>query len=199
MGLFARMSRRVLLCATAALSSLCARNLNPVKWSVHPGQQKAGPGSTVVLLLQAQIAEGYHLYSFTTPKGGPIKTTASVEGKPGFENVRVFQPKPNLRRDPTLNVSVETFENGVDFVITGRLSKKLGDTLVTVSVRYQACSNEICLPPVTKTATTSITVQPGVKAATVSIPSDYQMVTGAIEASKKPSHAWQAGAPRRVP
>jgi thiol:disulfide interchange protein len=52
-----------------------------------------------------------------------------------------------------------------------------GDKVVTVSVRYQACSDQICLPPATKNATTSITVQPGTAAAMASVPNGYQLVS----------------------
>ena len=136
------------------------------------------PGSALRLRLHAQIADGYQLYSFTTPPGGPIKTTASVRADSHTEGFAIYQPKPDRHQDPTLNLPVETFQGGVDFLASGELSKKAapGYELVTVSVRYQACSNEICLPPVTKTATASITVQPGALVAKASIPRGYQLV-----------------------
>jgi thiol:disulfide interchange protein DsbD len=180
MRLFSKLSTRARLlafCTAVLASSLYAINLNPVQWSLHAEQEKVPPGSTVVLRLHAQIAEGYHLYSFTTPPGGPIKTTVSLHTDPDIRDLHVYQPKPDRHQDPTLNVPVETFQS-VDFLVSGELAKSARATTVTASVRYQACSDEICLPPVTKTATTSILVQPGAAAAKASIPNGYQLVGG---------------------
>jgi thiol:disulfide interchange protein DsbD len=130
--------------------------------------------------LHAAIADGYHLYSFTTPAGGPIKTTASFHSNSDIKDLRVYQPRPDRHQDPTLNVPVETFQSGVDFLVSGELPKDAtpGDEIVTASVRYQACSDQICLPPVTKTAKSTITVQPGAVVAKASIPGGYQLVSG---------------------
>ncbi len=187
MHLFSSLStpaRTLVLCAAVIASPLYARNLNPVQWSLHAEQEKVAPGSTVALRLHAQIADGYHLYSFTTPAGGPKKTTASVQANPDIENFRVYQPKPDRHQDPNLNVPVETFGGGVDFFVSGELPKNAAtaDALVTASVRYQACSDQICLPPVTKTATTSITVQPGALVTKAPIPGGYQLVGGSVPA-----------------
>lgn len=170
------------LCAAVMGSPLYARNLNPVEWSLHAQVEKLAPGSAVVLRLHAQIADGYHLYSFTTPAGGPIKTTASLHANPDIKNLRVYQPKPDRHQDPTLNVPVETFQSGVDFLVSGELPKNApsGDTIVEVSIRYQACSDQICLPPATKSAMTSISVQTGAVVAKASIPSGYWLVSGSV-------------------
>jgi len=98
-------ARLFLLCGALIGSQLYARNLDPVKWSLHTQQEKLAPGSAVVLRLHAQIADGYHLYSFTTPAGGPIKTTASLHANPAIKDLRVYQPKPDQHQDPTLNFS----------------------------------------------------------------------------------------------
>jgi hypothetical protein len=174
------LARLFVLCAAVMGSALYARNLSPVQWSLHAQQERLAPGSAVVLRLHAQIADGYHLYSFTTPAGGPIKTTASVRASPDIKNLRVYQPKPDRHQDTTLNVPVETFQSGVDFLIIGELPKNAPpkDTIVEVSIRYQACSDQICLPPVAKTAGTAIRVQIGAAVAKISIPSGYAVVSG---------------------
>jgi Disulphide bond corrector protein DsbC len=148
---------RVLLFCAMPLGPLYASRLNPVSWSLQADQQKVAPGSTILLRLRAQIADGYHLYSFTTPGGGPIKTTASLQSKSSIKDFRVYQPRPERYRDPNLIVPVETFKGGIDFLLSAKLANdsSTGDKIVTASVRYQACSDQICLPPVTTTAATS--------------------------------------------
>jgi thiol:disulfide interchange protein DsbD len=169
---------RILVFCIAALSSLYASSVNPVSWSLQTELAKVAPGSTMMLRLHAQIEDGYHLYSLTTPSGGPIKTRAWLQSSPDIKDVRVYQPKPDGHQDPTLNVRVETFKGGVDFLLTAGLvgNVNAGDKVVTVSVRYQVCSDQICLPPVTKIATTTITVQPGTTVAKASVPNGYQLV-----------------------
>jgi thiol:disulfide interchange protein DsbD len=161
------------------MGPLYASRLNPVSWSLQAEQEKVAPGSTVILRLHAQIADGYHLYSFTTPGGGPIKTRARLQSSPDLKEFRVYQPKPDRHQDPNLNVSVETFKSGTDFLLLTVLANNAstGDKILTASVRYQACSDQICLPPVTKMATTSITVQPGAAVAKAFVPNGYQLVS----------------------
>jgi thiol:disulfide interchange protein len=181
---------RLLVFFVAAIGPLYASRLNPVSWSLEAEQQEVSPGSTVMLRLHAQIADGYRLYSFTTPSGGPIKTRAWLQSSPDIKGVRVYQPNPDRHQDPNLNVPVETFKSGVDFLLPIALANNAsaGDKVVTASVRYQACSDQICLPPVTKMAATSIRVEPGAEAATVSIPSGYQLVGGSGSAATTRQH-----------
>ena len=73
----------------AAIGPLYANRLNPVSWSFQAEQEKVAPGSTVMLRLHAQIADGYHLYSFTTPDGGPIKTRAWLQTSPDIKGFRL--------------------------------------------------------------------------------------------------------------
>jgi Thioredoxin-like/Disulphide bond corrector protein DsbC len=129
MRLFSEVSacaRFFVLCAAVITSPLYATNLNPVAWSLNAEQQKVAPGAVVALRLHAQIAAGYHLYSFTTPAGGPIKATASLHANPDIKDLRVYQPKPDRHQDPTLNVPVETFQRGVDFVVSGGCAPAVG-------------------------------------------------------------------------
>jgi thiol:disulfide interchange protein DsbD len=185
-------STRVLLLWIAAMSPLCASRLNPVSWSLVAEQGKVAPGSTIVLRLHAQIQDGYHLYSFTTPGGGPIKTTVSLQAGSDIKGLRIYQPTPDRHRDPNLNVPVETFKNGVDFLLRTTLHKSAlsGEKVVTASVRYQACSDVICLPPVTKVATTTIGIEPGAAATPTQIPAGYQFVGGsAIRAARSAESA----------
>jgi thiol:disulfide interchange protein DsbD len=167
-----------LLICIAAIVPLYGSRLNPVSWSLQAEQEKVAPGSTVFLRLHAQIADGYHLYSFTTPGGGPIKTRAWLQSSPDIKGFRVYQTAPERHIDPNLNVPVETFKGTVDFLLAVALTNNAsaGDKVVMASVRYQACSNQICLPPVTRVATTSISVQPGAPPATALIPNGYRLV-----------------------
>lgn len=175
----------------AGLAPLHASRRDPVTWSLQAEQTEATPGSTVMLRLHAQIAGGYHLYSFTTPVGGPRKTRASLEFSPDVKAIQIYQPAPDHHEDPNLHVPVETFQGGVEFLLRATLadSARAGAKFVTASVRYQACSNQICLAPVTKVATASIRVQPGAPRVKVSIPTGYQLVDESAGHASEKSHS----------
>src|SRR5262249_32400141 len=84
--------------------------LDPIQCSLSSDTPKAPPGSTVALKLTAKLEEGWHLYSLTTPKGGPIPTTASLTENPAIAGFKIYQPKPERRFDPNFNLDTETFE-----------------------------------------------------------------------------------------
>ena len=123
-----------------------APNLNPVHWSLFVR-------SPTMLRLHAAIDAGYHLYSLTTPKGGPIRTKIRVVEDGLVTLGEVAQPKPDVKRDATFEVDVETFSGSVDFKVPLKWGKPVGAAVKQVSLiaRYQACSDVICLPPVERT------------------------------------------------
>jgi len=128
---------------------------------VAEGKLSAAPGGKVVFSVKAKIADGYHLYSLTTPKGGPIATKLRFTPESGVATFTVEQPNPELRMDATFGIPVESFAGEAEFVITAQLDKNLdaGMRTVTAVVRYQACSNVICLPPAERMAKLEINIE----------------------------------------
>lgn len=167
-----------LLLAIAGRHTAEASRLNPVSWSTVTKETAVSSGSKTIVYLRAKIDEGYHLYSLTTPKGGPIQTSVTIAGQPAVASYGVYQPKPDRHIDPTLGVPVETFAGVVDIPVILHLSAKAkGDVTIPIEVRYQACSNEICLPPVTRSINASLQVRPGV-VSEAGLPDGYTRVGG---------------------
>src|ERR1700722_17140591 len=97
------------------LSSLQAQRLDPVKWTLSSDISKVPPGSRVALRLTAQLEDGWHLYSPTTPKGtpdnpGPNPTTLALADHPSLNSNTIYQPKPEIKFDPNFNLNTETYE-----------------------------------------------------------------------------------------
>jgi thiol:disulfide interchange protein DsbD len=136
------------------------------------------PGDSVALQLTATIEQGWHLYSLTTPTGGPIPTTATLRAG-ALQKTVLYQPAPDRRFDQNFNLDTETFANQAALLVSGvvPLDAHAGALDVTADVRYQACSDRQCLPPKTKTVSIGISVdaaapaQPGVQ-----IPRGYTQV-----------------------
>ena len=163
--------------AAALAGNLAAQKLDPIKWAFE-GPVTAPPGSTAVLKLTANIEETWHLYSLTTPKGGPIVTTVEMEDHPAIRGYKIYQPKPVRALDPNFNLDTETFEKRAEFLVLLELKPDApaGAFDVTAKMRYQACTDKLCLPPRRKTATIPVTVDAAAPAVSFSAPDGYTLV-----------------------
>ena len=103
----------------AVLAAVAAygQKLDPVQWALSSAVTSAPPGSTVPLHLAAKIDEGWHLYSLTTPAGGPIRTTAELAENPAIARATFYQPPPVRKLDPNFKIDTETFEKQLDLLI----------------------------------------------------------------------------------
>ena len=169
-----------------------AQKLDPVHWTLSSDTTKAPAGSSVVLRLTATLDEGWHLYSLTTPKGGPIPTTAGLAENPAVAAFKLYQPKPERKFDPNFNLDTETFLKEAVFWIVADLKNDApaGPLELTAQVRYQACDDRQCLPPKKKTAAFTVTVDPSAAAPAAFVkPADY------TEIGKEPAAATSSAAP----
>jgi len=153
--------------------------LDPVQWELSSDAQKAPAGSSVALKLTAKLEPGWHLYSLTTPPGGPIPTTAKLADNPAVADSRLYQPQPERKFDPNFNLDTETFEKEAVFWIVANLKKDAaaGPLELSAEVRYQSCDDKQCLPPKKKTASFTLNVDSAAAAqAAFSIPAGYSEI-----------------------
>jgi thiol:disulfide interchange protein len=154
----------LLSCACGPLAS--AQKLDPVQWTLTADSTKAPPGSSIGLRLTAKLDDGWHLYSPTTPKGGPIPTTIELAPNPAIAGYKLYQPKPKRKFDPNFSLDTETFQKEVVFLFTADLKKDVaaGPIDVTAQVRYQSCTDKMCLPPKRKSASLPLSLDPSAAA-----------------------------------
>ncbi|MGI8992448.1 MAG: cytochrome c biogenesis protein CcdA [Bryobacteraceae bacterium] len=155
-------------------SGAFAQKSDHVKWSLEISPASAAPGAKVLGHLKAAIDPGWHLYSLTTPPG-PIPTTIQLADRPSIERFRILQPKPVRKFDPNFKADTETYEGEADFLLELQVSKNAasGPVEIAASPRYQVCSDTSCIPPVTRQAKATLTVDPGAPVAALAIPSGY--------------------------
>ncbi|MCC6859568.1 MAG: thioredoxin family protein [Bryobacterales bacterium] len=169
--------RRALFVVAALAWSLPAQaqRLDPIQWSLTLETPSAPPGATVLARLEARMQPGWHLYSLSTPKGGPIPTTIRLAENQSVLGYKVHQPKPVRAFDRNFNLDTETYETSAVFLLEVTLKPDAGParTELTALVRYQACDDRLCIPPVRKSATAVLSVDPAARPAAVSIPSGY--------------------------
>ncbi|GEP97143.1 protein-disulfide reductase DsbD domain-containing protein [Chitinophaga cymbidii] len=135
----------IVMCLLGITYGLHAQQKEPVSWQYtvkHLGGRKAE------LHLTALLEKGWHLYSQHQPEGA-IATPTRIEfsknpilalGGPVKEIGRL--EKYTVRE---LNVVHHQYEGTVDFVQSITLKTK-AKTVIKGTVRYQVCTDEMCMP-----------------------------------------------------
>jgi DsbC/DsbD-like thiol-disulfide interchange protein len=143
------MKRIVMLGILLVISNiLFAQIQNPVEWTVS---SKKIADKTYEIHLTAIINKGWHVYSQTTPDGGPVPTSISFTKNP----LLIFQGKAKevgkleKHNEPLFGVDVKQFSDKVDFVQVVKLKAQV-KTSVDAAVEYMVCNDKQCLPPSTK-------------------------------------------------
>lgn len=132
------------------------------KGYLQPADARAGEGAQLVL--EANIEEGWHIYSTTEPRGaGPRPTTLEIQpGSALTQEGKLVQPPPHRVHDEGFNMEVEEYPGAVAFGIPVKISADAkGKQTAVVKARQQACKEGMCLPPRTDEVTISFEVAPG--------------------------------------
>ena len=177
--------KRFLAAALLSGALAIAAAPDPVEWALAAQSPSARPGAKAVLALTATIEPGWHLYSPTTPKGGPNPTKIGLADNPAVGPVDVQEPKPITKFDQGFQLNTETYEGVAKFLLVVDLKPDAasGPADLTAQVRYQACNATLCLPPKRKTASATLTIDPHAPAQAIAIPAGY-IDTSAPAASK---------------
>lgn len=128
---------------------LFAQIQNPVSWSVT---SKKIADKTYEIHLTADIDNGWHIYSQTTPEGGPIPTSITFTKNPlvTLDGKAKEVGKMEKHVEPLFgNIDVKQFSNKVDFVQKIKLKAPV-KTSVNLAVEFMVCNDKQCLPPSTR-------------------------------------------------
>ncbi|MBV8552912.1 MAG: thioredoxin family protein [Acidobacteriaceae bacterium] len=178
------------LAITLSVVGLCAAKEDPVQWTLAPaaGKTEIAPGAKGYFELKAVVQPGWHLYSPTTPNGGPIVTKIQLSDNPAIASYQVFRPAPVRKLDPNFGIDTETYTGGATFLIEATAAKSAkGRSNVDAAVRYQACSDVKCLPPVKKTVSAAVTFTPDASSAAFQLPAGYAPVPAMAQAATVPA------------
>ena len=142
--------KKILTAAIFLLVSniLLAQIQNPVNWTATA---KKIADKTYEIHLTANINNGWHIYSQTTPDGGPVPTSISFTKNPLFQLQGTAKEVGKLEKhnEPLFGVDVKQFSNKVDFVQVVKLKANV-KTSADVAVEFMVCNDKQCLPPATK-------------------------------------------------
>lgn len=173
----------------AGLVSPAVAKEDPVQWTLAPvkGQSDLAPHAKAWFELTAQIQPGWHLYSPTTPPGGPIITKIVVTQNPLIAGFQVYRPAPVRKLDPNFGVDTETYTVEAKFLVEVSIAQSAkGSSNIEAAVRYQVCSDVKCLPPVRKTASAAVAFAPGASNPAFQLPAGYAIVGAATTSAIVP-------------
>ena len=120
---------------------------NPVSWSFTA---KKTADLTYEIHLTATIAKGWHIYSQSTPDGGPAPTAIAFSKNPLLTipgDVKEIG-KLEQHNEPMFGVDVKQYSDNVDFLQAVKV-KGNAKTVIKGSVEFMVCNDKQCLPPKT--------------------------------------------------
>jgi len=153
----------VVLSAAVAVAQIPSPR-DVVKPTAYASFDPAARGKQLDIALVMKIKEGFHVNARETTFDYLIPTDLKAEPAAGFKIGAVKYPKGTLHKfsfakDQALNVYADTVTLFVP--VTIEAGAPLGEQHLSLKLRYQACNNEVCLPPVTLPVNAVIHVSSG--------------------------------------
>lgn len=138
------MKKLLLLLTLLIFSSAHSQIIEPVKWAASVKKISA---TEYELIATAAIQKGWHLYSQTTAKDGPVATSFTFEGNSSFlKKGNTAEEKGHTVNDPIFKMQIKYFEGKAVFKQRIKLKSKPGFK-INATVEYMVCDNSRCLPP----------------------------------------------------
>jgi DsbC/DsbD-like thiol-disulfide interchange protein len=142
----------VALATAAALSAQIPNAREVVKPSAFASYEPVARGKQMEIAVVMKIRDGYHVNARETTFDYLIPTDLKAEAPAGFKAGTVNYPKGtlhkfNFTKDKPLNVYTDTVV--LRLPVTVEANAPLGEQHIALKLHYQACSTDVCLPPVT--------------------------------------------------
>jgi len=117
-----------------------------VTWSF--ASHKIGPRTFEVHLIAAVAPGDWHIYSQSTPKGGPLPTSISFVNNPLVQLIGTPKEIGKMHQvfDDVFGVDIRYFKDSVDFVEEVELKANV-KTQVSGSIKYMVCTDQECQTP----------------------------------------------------
>src|SRR5687768_13146479 len=140
------MTRKLLFAVFIGIICIKAtRQADPVQWSFS---SKKIADKTYEVHLTATVAAPWHIYSQTTPEGGPVPSSITYSRNPLISFVGSAKEVGKLQQkyEDVFEVDVKYFSGKVDFVQIVKVSADVKTNLVG-SIEFMVCNDQQCLPP----------------------------------------------------
>jgi DsbC/DsbD-like thiol-disulfide interchange protein len=136
--------------------------------SAFTSYEPVARGKEFQIAVVLKIRDGYHINARKTTLDYLIPTDLKVDAPAGFKTGEVTYPEGTLKsfafsKDEKLNVYTGTVI--LHLTVTPSADAALGAQHIPLKLRYQACSESVCLPPVRQDVDASFTVAVNAKSA----------------------------------
>ncbi len=167
---------RILFFAIAAACSAFAHGAiaqvpsgrDVVKPEVYASLDPAGRGSSFQIAVIMKIRSGFHVNAREKSEEYLIATDLKAELPSGFSSGgEVVYPKGKLETFTFSKKPLNVYQGTVilRLPVTALADAPLGEQHIPLKLRYQACSTELCLPPVTIPLEAVVNIAPSASAA----------------------------------
>jgi hypothetical protein len=152
-----------LIAAIAALPSAPQQVPNPgdvVAPTTYVSLDPVGRGSQFQIAVVMKIRQGFHINAREKSEEYLIATDLRSDAVTGFQMRDVSYPKGELHDFTFSKKPLNVYEGTITLrlPVTALATAPLGAQHIPLKLRYQACSTEICLPPVTLALDAAINV-----------------------------------------
>jgi cytochrome c biogenesis DsbD-like protein len=122
-----------------------------VKPEIFASLDPAGRGSSFQIAVVMKIRPGFHVNAREKSDEYLIATDLKAEVPAGFSGGEVSYPKGRFENFSFSKKPLNVYQGTVilRLPVTALESAPLGEQHIPLKLRYQACSTELCLPPVT--------------------------------------------------
>jgi DsbC/DsbD-like thiol-disulfide interchange protein len=125
------------------------------KWETS--LQPARLQGVLVVDVTAQIEKGWHIYALSQPPGGPTPLRIGVEPGAPYELAgSITGTAPMRHHDPSFDLETQFYSDSFTLKVPVKATSGSA-TKVPLAVRFQMCSETVCMPPRTVHLVTSNT------------------------------------------
>jgi hypothetical protein len=162
---FAVLALSMALSPTASSQVPSGRDV--VKPETYVSLDPASRGSSFQIAVVMKIRPGFHVNAREKSEDYLIATDLKAALPAGFNSGEVSYPKGKLEKFTFSKTPLNVYQGNVilRMPVTALENAPLGEQHIPLKLRYQACSSELCLPPVTITLDATLTVAASASAA----------------------------------
>jgi len=132
-------------------------------WRAEAVPPAVRAGERFAARLRAEVAEGWYMYALDSPAGQPLSVSLDSL-PPGIDTTGTLrQSDPTRTYDPNFEADAFFYEDAAEVRAGLRVGEEVepGTYVVGGSVRYMLCSDQMCMPPTTKSISMTVEVETG--------------------------------------
>ena len=122
-----------------------------VKPEIYSSLDPAARGSSFQIAVVMKIRPGFHVNAREKSEDYLIATDLKAALPAGFTGGEVSYPKGKLEQFTFSKIPLNVYQDTVvlRMLVSALARAPLGEQHISLKLRYQACSTDLCLPPVT--------------------------------------------------